>query len=313
MKKLRLKNYKHQDILFEYLDELSRLAVVLVDRQLIIQDCNQGFLKMVNQVVKPIGQEFQSFLKQKIPTEKLPIKGRKEQIKRETKVAENLFIFFSWTILHLEEGYLMVGEKLPLYSSDITEKMATINDELTNLTRELTKKTIELEKTNATIKELSNTDGLTGAFNRRYINEMLPALAETSKEVAKPLSIIMADIDTFKKINDSYGHCVGDDVLKDFVKILKGRSRNKDLVARYGGEEFLLVLPDTAEEEAGKIAERMREELQNFQFDKLSEVVTASFGVAELMAKEKTENFIKRADDAMYKAKMEGRNKVVVS
>lgn len=175
-----------------------------------------------------------------------------------------------------------------------------------------------LKKVNETIKILSITDPLTGAYNRAYLRERLPQEIARAKRYRHPLSLIMCDIDLFKKINDSYGHQAGDNILTGFVDSLRGSIRNGiDWVARYGGEEFLIVLPETNIQGACQAAERLRTLVSESVFaikgNKIT--ITASFGVSSFdpfgqNEKISFESLISRADKYLYQAKREGRNRV---
>jgi diguanylate cyclase (GGDEF)-like protein len=158
-------------------------------------------------------------------------------------------------------------------------------------------------------------DVLTGIYNRRYINERLPIDINKCITEGQPLSIIMADIDFFKNINDTYGHVIGDKVLIDFARLIE-RSIRKDIdwVGRYGGEEFLIVLNNTDSVDAYKTAENIRLLLENttFKYDTLHINITSSFGACS--ANKDTldvESLIINADKNLYKAKNSGRNKTI--
>lgn len=160
------------------------------------------------------------------------------------------------------------------------------------------------------------TDSLTGVFNRRYVSAHLPRLLERAVDSNKPVSVLMFDIDHFKVVNDTYGHDVGDEVLKEVANRASRNLRTFDLVARMGGEEFLVILPDTDSEAAALVAERLRERIGDQPFKVGHEVgaltVTVSIGFTIGGAPgDLAENLIKRADDALYQAKRTGRNRVV--
>ncbi|MBU5437070.1 GGDEF domain-containing protein [Tissierella sp. MSJ-40] len=159
-------------------------------------------------------------------------------------------------------------------------------------------------------------DGLTKVYNRRYINERLPLDIDNSIANSSPLSIVITDIDRFKKINDEYGHLVGDKILMDFAKILKNSIRKEtDWVGRFGGEEFLIVLNNTIEENAYKVAEKLRKHVEKFifEYDEVKIKVTASFGVCGLQDRSlNIEELIEGADKNLYKAKKMGRNKTIL-
>ena len=172
----------------------------------------------------------------------------------------------------------------------------------------------ELRHSNELLLELSNTDHLTGLFNRRYMMDSLDKEVQRCIRKGGNLSLIMLDIDHFKKVNDTYGHQQGDFVLKIVASQLQKELRSYDCAARYGGEEFISILPDSTLKEAVFVAERIRLSLQELQWNgELSSLnLTGSFGVASFPNEGITtvDGFIKLADDALYRAKNNGRNRV---
>ncbi|MCK4462713.1 MAG: diguanylate cyclase [Candidatus Omnitrophica bacterium] len=157
-------------------------------------------------------------------------------------------------------------------------------------------------------------DGLTNLYNIRHFNLLLEAEFKNLKLIkSKKTSIIMSDIDNFKKINDTYGHQVGDVILRDTAKIFQSNCRQIDIVARYGGEEFIILLPGAGKEEAVDVAERIRQGVENkkFKFKDKHYTATISFGVNEYTNEENKEDIIRKADGALYRAKTTGKNKVV--
>ncbi len=177
-----------------------------------------------------------------------------------------------------------------------------------------------LQRANEKIKQMTRTDALTGCYNKRYLDEYLPVEISRSKRYNRALSIIMCDIDHFKKINDTYGHLSGDDVLKNFSQCLMQSVRKKiDWVVRYGGEEFLLVLPETDKAGAYKLAERNRREVarQRTVVNDVPIHITASFGISCFLplpgdVMKTPDEMIRQADKLLYKSKQEGRNKVTM-
>jgi two-component system cell cycle response regulator len=164
--------------------------------------------------------------------------------------------------------------------------------------------------------EMAITDALTGLFNRRYMESHLGTLIEQAVSRGKPLSALVLDIDYFKSINDSHGHDAGDDVLRDFALRIKRSIRGIDLACRYGGEEFVIVMPETDMAVAAMVAERLRRRIaaEPFAIAQGSRQipVTISIGIAGLHGKDDTAAaLLKRADQALYRAKRDGRNRVV--
>jgi two-component system cell cycle response regulator len=163
--------------------------------------------------------------------------------------------------------------------------------------------------------EAAITDALTGLHNRRYMETHLKALTEQAGAAGRSLSMLLADIDNFKSINDTYGHDAGDNVLRELAARFRRNTRNIDLACRIGGEEFVVVMPDTGLERACQVAERLRECIagEPFQANRDTRLkVTASVGIATLEGpQDSPEGLLKRADQALYVAKRGGRNRVV--
>ncbi|WP_072909891.1 diguanylate cyclase [Malonomonas rubra] len=174
----------------------------------------------------------------------------------------------------------------------------------------------KLKTAQAELELSATTDNLTGLYNRRAAYERLNEELSKNRRFGKPLSCLMLDIDHFKRINDQYGHLVGDKVLKFFTDNLRLLAREYDILCRYGGEEFLVLLPETALEDAIKAAERYRQQMEKtpFVLGKQKLHITVSIGVTEAhpVEHETRDSFIGRADKALYQAKQEGRNKVVI-
>lgn len=181
----------------------------------------------------------------------------------------------------------------------------------------LNENSYQVEELISEINEKAIRDELTGVYNRRYISERLPTDVNYSLRSKKPLSIIMADIDFFKVVNDKYGHTIGDKVLADFTNlILKSIRNTTDWVGRYGGEEFIIVLNNTDSNSAFIVAEKIRKILEKttFQYGEVSIKITSSFGVYSLKdAKVDIEHLITKVDKNLYEAKISGRNKTVAS
>lgn len=163
---------------------------------------------------------------------------------------------------------------------------------------------------------LARTDELTGLYNRRYIMELLKAEYARAKRYGTPLSVLIADIDHFKSINDTFGHDFGDAALKQVAEIMRRTSRNESVTGRYGGEEFLVILPMTTETEAVSVAERFRitVEAEPLDIGENSINLTLSIGVAGCnLETDCVYAEIKKADEALYRAKDGGRNRVIAA
>lgn len=156
-------------------------------------------------------------------------------------------------------------------------------------------------------EKLAFYDSLTGIANRRkLVNEVQKEMA-TAQRYDLPLNIMIFDIDHFKKVNDTYGHNVGDQVLKSIGSNIKPQVRTSDCIGRWGGEEFLCVMPNTSAPDAFELAERLRMGIENLTIEN-GPKVTASFGIAQLIHSDDFDSFVNRADNALYEAKESGRN-----
>ena len=217
--------------------------------------------------------------------------------------------------IELYEGNLVMIIAIPIQLEGNTlalEMTKRINNEaLENLLKELNGSDIysALNRLN----RLTITDGLTRVYNRRYINEKLPIEIAHACLHNLPLSIVMTDIDDFKRVNEQYGHCVGDEVLKIFATQLKKTIRHTggDWVARYGGDEFLIFLANCPEEQAYKIAEKLRSQIEHTAIPTAvgSLFITASFGVHTFHGNERDiQQVLNKVDKHLYQAKQAGRN-----
>jgi diguanylate cyclase (GGDEF)-like protein len=163
--------------------------------------------------------------------------------------------------------------------------------------------------------ELATTDSLTAVYNRRTFKELAEPQLSRSRRAEMPVSLLMLDLDHFKRINDTYGHLGGDDVLKAFAALVRSCLRKEDLLARYGGEEFVVLLPSASQAQALSLGERIREGVAARSFDANGHLVrvTVSIGIASEGGDTlpSLEAMLGRADEALYQAKNEGRNRVV--
>ncbi|HOY69742.1 MAG TPA: GGDEF domain-containing protein [Methylotenera sp.] len=163
------------------------------------------------------------------------------------------------------------------------------------------------------LEKIANIDGLTGLYNRRWMNEFFKRQINRAKSDKKPLVLMLADLDHFKKVNDQYGHVVGDEVLSAVASVLPHQFRPTDLLARFGGEEFAMILPNTDLAQATQIAERVRIAIASTRVEFYPEIqLTLSLGLANLLPSDDMSSLLTRADHALYQAKENGRNRVEI-
>lgn len=185
------------------------------------------------------------------------------------------------------------------YNKEKEEELLKLNMSLETLVEERTKE----------LKTMVNTDGLTNLYNKKYLNKQLKKSIEEVKSNYKELSVAICDIDDFKKVNDRFGHLVGDDVIRAVSDALKRIVPNEDIVGRYGGEEFLIIFNNTNFKDAMNVCEQIRLEIENLDLE-ISELnVTISIGIY-LWDKQNSAELVKAADDLLYKAKASGKNQV---
>ncbi len=182
----------------------------------------------------------------------------------------------------------------------------------------IAERTEELEELNEQLEQLAIRDQLTTLYNRRHFDECARRFLEVARRNERPLSVVLADVDKFKSVNDRFGHPTGDKVLQQVSRVLKENARKADFVARFGGEEFIIVMPEAGLGLAAQGAERMRRELEAKVHSHVPELagepLTASFGVATFeKADDRLEDLVAAADEAMYRSKETGRNRVTVA
>lgn len=210
----------------------------------------------------------------------------------------------------IKDIYVIIFDLFERHSLDIVEKMSQINMEMSSLTRDYSKKNIALDKKNQQMRKDVYTDPLTKLWNRRYLSEALIRLLREKDPMGNAVNfgLIMFDIDDFKYCNDTYGHDTGDEVLKRFSRLVKRLIRRNDIAARYGGEEFVIVLLNIEQEQVFSIADKIRRAFASVQFDGISYPITASFGITVRKKIDTRSSLLKRADEALYKAKNKGKN-----
>jgi two-component system cell cycle response regulator len=208
------------------------------------------------------------------------------------------------------EGLCVLAEYDVAEFERIADVLEGLSRESVQVQRALGTENAGLKRRQADIIETSLTDPLTGVGNRRKLDQALAAEIARVERTGLPLSAFMADLDHFKRVNDNFGHVVGDAVLARFGRHLIAQTRPTDIAARFGGEEFVVLLPNTGLAQALEAAERVRGHLAGERIDPLPEPVTASFGVAERAEGESGASLLQRIDAALYEAKQSGRNRV---
>jgi len=218
----------------------------------------------------------------------------------------------------------IVSNKLESITLDIERKVfdkegevSRLKSELEDSYRQIGKLKIELIQMQKLLERLTITDSLTGLYNRRFFSDKVNYEYFRAKRYKQPLSLLFGDLDNFKKVNDVYGHQVGDEVLRAVSKLIRDNIRNIDIAVRYGGEEIAIILPNTDLPGAKLVAERLREviALNKIKFYEKEVSITISYGVTTLNGEGNIslQELIKKADDALYTAKKKGKNCVEVS
>lgn len=201
--------------------------------------------------------------------------------------------------------YLRNAEQLRRFNSELEEQVRA-------RTHDLQRANLELNEKNDRLKEMVRRDGLTGLYNHSAMTDLIQQSVNESLRYNHPISVVMFDLDHFKKVNDTYGHPFGDHVLRTVSKVLQDLTRDVDYPSRFGGEEFLLLMPYTNRTGAHISAERIRQTISELEWQPKEFRLTISAGVTAI-DNDTAESLASRADQNLYRAKKEGRNRVVVS
>jgi diguanylate cyclase (GGDEF)-like protein/PAS domain S-box-containing protein len=238
-------------------------------------------------------------------------KSWRGELKQRHRTGEEIWVDASVTLLEDEFGRFMGGVTI---NHDVTKRKLA-EDELRRTKDSIEQINLTLSRAFEREQIASRTDSLTGVFNRRYFFELLGYEFSASKRYERPLSLVMFDVDFLKKINDTYGHQAGDEVLRKAAQVVREELRDSDVLARYGGDEFVILLPSSDEREAFKVLERIHGNIQTARVTagdkKLG--ITISAGIASFQpSMEKPDQLVTQADQALYSAKNAGRNRLVV-
>jgi len=199
-----------------------------------------------------------------------------------------------------------------------TQQMMSENKTLESKLQKSSSTMQELKQEMETVRKEAFTDGLTGIANRKKFDQEVEMMVANARENDETLSLMICDIDHFKSFNDTYGHQIGDQVLRLVARVFHDGVKGRDLPCRYGGEEFVIILPETALENAQKVADVLRnavksKEIRNRATGETLTSVTVSMGVAQLSGEETIKEWIERADKALYRAKRMGRDRVEIA
>jgi diguanylate cyclase (GGDEF)-like protein len=212
--------------------------------------------------------------------------------------------------VYRKDGQLLVACELDVNQDrELRSELLALNQEYAQKERELARANRELARYAEELERLSLFDSLTGLANRRYFEDMLSHHMDTSQRFGEPLSVVILDLDFFKGINDTYGHAVGDEVLKAVAAALQANARQADIVARWGGEEFGVLALRTDAAGGLALAERLRSGVAQGPWPESVPRGTVSAGVAEWQTSETAEALFRRADAGLYRAKEKGRDR----
>ncbi|MET0106993.1 MAG: GGDEF domain-containing protein [Sedimenticola sp.] len=215
------------------------------------------------------------------------------------------------TVYSKAERFLLIAEYDINEYEFLSASVLEMNEEMAQMQRQLKKMNTELKRSEQKLREASLTDYLTGVPNRRHFMQRGEQALAGCERSGQPLTLVVCDLDHFKRINDEFGHDVGDEVLVWFSDSARRVMRVNDVFARFGGEEFVFLLPDTLEKDACILLERLRSSMSKEQDLELGRPVTASFGVVEWCPGATLESMLKSADEALYEAKEKGRDCIV--
>lgn len=300
-----------------FMDELSKYVIVYFDKNYNILDFNKAFSKCFSLQSSQLKTKKISDLVAKPSLDQLDlsIESDKDYLRKNVYfkkafVNDKIHNVYNSYFFKTNDYYCMIGNINSLDKSIVINQIAKLTNQLTNESRELKRANNKLKKANEKIEHLLRIDELTKISNRRHFMEYYKKMIAKAKRYDSKLALIMCDVDDFKEINDNYGHDIGDKVLIALGKVLKKETREEDISARIGGEEFIILLNNISLENSKKYAERIRKKVSEINIEKVSRDITISLGIACLKSDDTKESFLKRADQAMYKAKNNGKNRV---
>ena len=195
-----------------------------------------------------------------------------------------------------------------LFDAEFNEKISALDPQFRQRITEMFE---AMHKSISMLYDAAVKDEKTGVYNHKFFDTIIDMEIEKAKRREQKLSLMILDIDFFKKVNDTYGHIKADHLLSHLAKILKEKIRKSDILARFGGEEFIILLPGTNIEKAGKLAERLKKAINSDSILKKHNI-TVSGGISQFKLRDDKLKLKERADKALYKAKKEGRNRFIL-
>jgi diguanylate cyclase (GGDEF)-like protein/PAS domain S-box-containing protein len=304
---------KNSEILFREMLEITPVAILLSSKQ------TRRIVYLNNEAAKTLGAENETLLETHITDlfahqedfEALGVgfyednEVRKAELELKRKDGSSFFGLITTVPSVFHEEIVALSCVVDMTDRKNTEEALKRNNEYI---RELN---AELMKLNRSLTEKSITDGLTGLYNHQHINDILEQHIENTKRTQQPFCVMMMDIDHFKRVNDQFGHLVGDQVLSQVANSIVTNIESSDYAGRYGGEEFLVILKNRKLDEALELAEKMRADVQDHAFGMETLKVTISIGLAPYNG-EMVRTLVNKADMLMYQAKHNGRNRVEI-
>ena len=300
------------DVAIKYFVNESNMPIVLTDLANSILNYNTAFGQLISVGTEIKGVDFYSVLNLIHLSQPIQKDGYKLYVASFTNTQKKTTAeLLNSVILETENEKTIIFERHMILEDTIIQQISQVNVELSNLSRQLAQKNRQIEQAYEKINKLVNTDYLTNIFNRRYFFDRLDEMISLDKRAETDgFGAIMMDIDDFKKINDKYGHDVGDNILKEITEQINSMTRKEDVFARIGGEEFCVLVRVKGIEQLQNTADRMRMVCENIKIDNVSEVITLSFGATMYKAGEPADSLMKRVDIALYEAKNNGKNQV---
>lgn len=221
------------------------------------------------------------------------------------------FCLFMPMAHHIGE-FRRVNAELKQLNEELDQRVQQRTAQLADVNAELKEEINERKKIEEQLRQQTITDRLTGIFNRRHFDASLAQELERARRYRNQFSLIMFDVDYFKRVNDQFGHLAGDAVLIELAKLVACEIRKNDIFARWGGEEFVLLIHGSNVTAAQRLAEKLRAKIEQHQFQHVGRI-TCSFGVAEYVAGDTSTDIIKKSDKVLYLAKEKGRNRLEVA